>query len=209
MPTTSLGTAPPAVLTFNFLSSTLSGLIDPSQRAFSLPAVSGGSRGHLSVGRGPFRASPQQGREYRYFEARLLKSQLANTAEVKDSRGRYLQRGGPIPPGNYSCHYVSHHPPFVGPVIALTPMRGRDGRLEIRSPFASTTIYLRRGGFYIHGSGPKGSDGCIVIAKSPERDRLFREIYDYELRYQPAQVTLRVIGVPYELPAENYEGMRA
>ena len=199
---------PAAALTFNFLSGTLAGEIDPSRKPFNLHAVSGGSRGHLPVGRGPYRASPEQSRKYLYLEARLLKSQLANTREIKE-RGRYVQRGGPIPPGIYSCHYRANHPPFIGPVVALQPTRGREGRIEIDSPFALLPLYLDRGGFYIHGCGPKGSDGCIVIAKSPERDRLFREIHEYELRFDPAGVMLRVIGVPYELPAENYLGMRA
>jgi hypothetical protein len=56
------------------------------------------------------------------------------------------RHGGPIPPGKYTISKPSHHP-HLGLSAQLThpgwkPM-GRDG-------------------FYIHGRGPHGSDGCIV-----------------------------------------------
>jgi hypothetical protein len=56
-------------------------------------------------------------------------------------------RGGPIPPGRYTVHRPVRHP-RLGPACFLDPdpandMRGRDD-------------------FWIHGPGPRGSDGCLV-----------------------------------------------
>ncbi len=56
-------------------------------------------------------------------------------------------RGGPIPPGKYSIGTPAVHKP-LGLSAQLLPTGGQP--------------MYGRSGFYIHGRGPKGSDGCIV-----------------------------------------------
>lgn len=56
-------------------------------------------------------------------------------------------RGGPIPPGPYQI-YPPEKSSKLGPCARLEPL---------------FTPPNNRGGFAIHGQGPKGSDGCIVI----------------------------------------------
>lgn len=65
-------------------------------------------------------------------------------------------RGGPLPPGRYLLHPPAPHP-RLGPACFLEPdaandMRGRDD-------------------FWIHGPGPRGSDGCIVPVPDGSRRR--------------------------------------
>jgi type VI secretion system (T6SS) effector TldE1-like protein len=55
--------------------------------------------------------------------------------------------GGAIPPGKYTIAAPSQHPHL-----------GRSAQLV---PAGSQPMY-GRGGFFIHGRGPHGSDGCIV-----------------------------------------------
>jgi hypothetical protein len=50
---------------------------------------------------------------------------------------------------------------------------------------------------YIHGAGPKGSDGCIVPANNAERLRLNQVVKNFE-----GKVILVVKQVSYMLPAE-------
>ena len=54
--------------------------------------------------------------------------------------------GGPLPPGKYIVHTPSQHP-HLGLSAKLTHPKFRP---------------MGRDGFYIHGRGPHGSDGCIV-----------------------------------------------
>jgi hypothetical protein len=56
-------------------------------------------------------------------------------------------RGGPLPPGRYLVHPPVRHP-RLGPACFLDPDPGNDMHL--------------RDDFWIHGPGPRGSDGCIV-----------------------------------------------
>jgi hypothetical protein len=56
-------------------------------------------------------------------------------------------RGGPIPPGRYTLNPPMRHP-RLGPACFLDPDPGNDMR--------------SRDDFWIHGPGPRGSDGCIV-----------------------------------------------
>lgn len=58
--------------------------------------------------------------------------------------GKADVHGGPIPTGRYHIDAPAHHP-HLGLAARLTAS-GRGGR----------------GGFFIHGRGPHGSDGCIV-----------------------------------------------
>ncbi len=54
--------------------------------------------------------------------------------------------GGPIPPGKYTIRRPGHHP-HLGLSAELVHPRFKP---------------MGRDGFYIHGRGPHGSDGCIV-----------------------------------------------
>lgn len=66
------------------------------------------------------------------------------TAGAGISKGHV--HGGPIPPGKYVVHSPSHHP-HLGLSARLDHPRFRP---------------MGRDGFFIHGRGPHGSDGCIV-----------------------------------------------
>lgn len=56
-------------------------------------------------------------------------------------------RGGPLPTGSYSIGIPASH-----------------GKLGLSAPLTYHSKFkVRSGGFYIHGQGPKGSDGCIVV----------------------------------------------
>lgn len=61
--------------------------------------------------------------------------------------GKQHTHGGPIPPDSYIVDTPSHHPHL-----------GLSARLES----VSGKKPMGRDGFYIHGRGPHGSDGCIV-----------------------------------------------
>jgi len=65
--------------------------------------------------------------------------------------------GGPIPPGKYSVQAPSKHP-HLGLSARLVSSR------HVRP--------MGRDGFYIHGRGPHGSDGCIVPLNSVQFHRL-------------------------------------
>jgi hypothetical protein len=65
---------------------------------------------------------------------------------LKEVKGPGGHRGGPIPLGRFKISSPVHHR-HLGLAAALTP---------------ETPMPNHRGGFYIHGRGPLGSDGCIV-----------------------------------------------
>ena len=175
-----------AQLVYDAAEEVLSGKIGKEPQ-FYMKAYSGGSRGHIA-GVGAKLAA-----QYLYGEARTLSSRFANTPRVED-HGRYKRRGGTLPAGHYSCHYVAHHHSF-GECIQL--LRATDAR-AIQSQFSPHLIpHYRDDDFFIHGSGPKGSDGCIVPADYPERHRLNRAVKGFSGR-----VVLLVKNVAYQLPAE-------
>jgi hypothetical protein len=158
-----------------------------SEPPFHLIAYSGGSRGHAKVGR-------HSADKYLHGQATTLNSRLATTRTRTASDGSYTQRGGTIPPGHYMCHYVAHHPTF-GECIQL---RRTADALAIHSPFSRWPIPHGRGDdFFIHGSGAKGSDGCLVPAIREERLRLNKAVKNF-----PGTVVLFVRNVSYQLPAE-------
>jgi hypothetical protein len=71
--------------------------------------------------------------------------------------GRYHVHGGPLPLGEYAiCKPARHH--HLGLSARLVP--------------ASRTPPMGRDGFYIHGTGPHGSDGCIVPTDKTDFHRL-------------------------------------
>jgi hypothetical protein len=61
--------------------------------------------------------------------------------------GKTHVHGGPLPPGKYTIEKPAKHH-HLGLSARLDPSGGN-------SP-------MGRDGFYIHGAGPHGSDGCIV-----------------------------------------------
>jgi hypothetical protein len=70
--------------------------------------------------------------------------------EVDDKKKKIHVHGGPIPPGRYTVLPPGHHAKF-----------GLSSKLEPERRLPND-----RGGFYIHGQGPHGSDGCIVPGKA-------------------------------------------
>jgi len=155
---------------------------------FWMKAYSGGSRGHRAG------VNPKLAARYLYAHAGALSSHFANTRTIEDSHGNYQQRGGTLPAGHYACHYVAHHPHF-GECIQLA--RAADAA-AIYSPFSPFPIpHGRKNDFFIHGSGPKGSDGCIVPAIDAERRRLNLAVKQFH-----GGVVLLVKNVSYQLPAE-------
>jgi hypothetical protein len=175
-----------ARLTYNAASQMLSGLIGDTH--FHDIAYSGGSRGHKAT---------TSARATRYLHASNLNESMgrfATTREIYDKKSdTYTQRGGTIPPGHYHCVYVANHPSFRE-CIRLDQMRDAHA---IVSPFARHAIVHHRGGFFIHGHGPKGSDGCLVLANEHRRKLLNEAVERFEGR-----VVLEVIHVSYMLPAE-------
>jgi hypothetical protein len=176
-----------AHLQYDAASERISGWIGTEH--FNERAFSGGSRGHKTVG-------VKLAKEYLHDQENTLQSRLSTTGEKKDAHGNYLQRGGTIPPGHYTCHYIEHHKSFKE-CIRLDPTKDA---YAIYSPFASMPIYHHRGGFYIHGHGPKGSDGCLVPESEHKRRVLNQAIKNFK-----GVVVLEVIHVSYMLPAEQFE----
>jgi hypothetical protein len=175
-----------AELCYDAAAEHLSGMV--GREHFRMTAYSGGSRGHKTG------VQSALAKKYLYDQGTRLSSRFATTAEVKDAHGNYKQRGGTLPPGHYYCHYVAHHHTF-GECIQL--MMADDAR-AINSPFSPHPILHGRGNdFFIHGSGPKGSDGCIVPAIDAERRRLNHAVKEFQ-----GNVVLLVKNVSYMLPAE-------
>jgi hypothetical protein len=67
--------------------------------------------------------------------------------KTSDTKRAGHRHGGAIPVGKYTISAPVHNP-HLGLAAQLTP----SGRQPMYG----------RGGFYIHGHGPHGSDGCIV-----------------------------------------------
>lgn len=178
-----------ASLTYDAEAERLVGTIGEQQ--FDIHAFSGGSRGHKEV-------DPKTAKAYRHFESSSFFSHFANTPTIGEGtkKSPYRQRGGTLPPGHYSCTYMQYHKPF-GECIKLR----RDADTHIHYPTASGVSLDSRGDdFYIHGSGPKGSDGCIVITDEATRHRLNHAIRDFSSQ---GHVILRVTHVAFLLPAER------
>jgi hypothetical protein len=155
---------------------------------FHFIAYSGGSRGHQA------NVPAKTAEKYLHAETSSLSSRLATTPTRKNAAGDYVRRGGTLPPGHYTCVHRSDHPAF-GECIQL--VRSRDAE-AIHSPFSPHLIPHGRGDdFFIHGIGPKGSDGCIIPADPAERRRLNKAVKNFQ-----GTVILRVTRVSYMLPAE-------
>jgi len=154
---------------------------------FNCIAYSGGSRGHRANVGAPL------ANKYLHAGAGSLLSHLATTRTIEKKDGTFVQRGGTLPPGHYRCRYIEHHSVF-GSCIQLVQTRDA---LAIHSPESPFPIPHGRGGFFIHGSGPKGSDGCIVLANGYDRQHLNAAVKDFA-----GVVVLHVTHVGYMLPAE-------
>ncbi|MBS0509654.1 MAG: hypothetical protein JSR42_00520 [Proteobacteria bacterium] len=74
-------------------------------------------------------------------------------------------RGGPLPPGHYLVNYYGVHE-HLGRCAELSQTLTS---LLYSDPFSSIGLSVtERSGFFIHGRGPKGSDGCIVPDKATD-----------------------------------------
>jgi hypothetical protein len=89
-----------------------------------------------------------------------------STGVKTEGSGRQHRHGGPIPIGRYRVLPPSRHP-HLGLSCRLDPYDD-----------AQTRGMMGRDGFYIHGRGPHGSDGCIVpleqfqeLMRALEKDR--------------------------------------
>jgi hypothetical protein len=175
-----------ATLTYNAATGLLTGLV--GNQVFNDLADSGGARGHKSTTHAVAR---------RYLHSNSLNEsmgRLATTREAYDKKtDRYTQRGGTLPPGHYHCVYLENHGSFHR-CIRLDQMRDA---YAIVSPYARQAIFHHRGGFFIHGHGPKGSDGCLVPVSEARRRVLNDAVRDFNGR-----VILHVTHVSYLLPAE-------
>ncbi len=85
-------------------------------------------------GGGSTKHSPDDSTNNPYMEA----------LKTVDTKGMHIH-GGPIPPGKYVIGTPRHHPHL--------------GRC---APLVAEGAAMGRGGFFIHGRGKHGSDGCIV-----------------------------------------------
>jgi hypothetical protein len=185
-----------AELTYDAGSENLSGIIGGTK--FDIHAFSGGSRGHKKRTATNAKKYDKNAKLYRYSEETSMFTRFANTPTIGEGtkNSPYKQRGGTLPPGHYSCSHLANHKPF-GECIYLK----RDADTRIHYPTSSGVSLDNRGDdFYIHGSGDKGSDGCIVITDEKKRRELNQAIKRFN---EKGHVIVRVINVAYLLPAER------
>lgn len=128
------------VLRYSIMDETLYGSVGGA--SFSMRAFSGGGRGSTS---GLERA------DLRHWSSR-------KQAPVKFD---VEERGGPLPVGLYLARYYGIHE-HLGRCAALDQTILSLLQADFESPTGLSVT--PRSGFYIHGRGPKGSDGCIVPA---------------------------------------------
>jgi hypothetical protein len=140
------------VLNYSIATERLEGTV--AQQYFSIRAWSGGGRGQVG------NAAEHNWDSYNVFR------------KEKDSGGKH-RHGGPIPPGIYMCQYVAHHPKF-GECIFLEQTITALFQVDAK---AGIHLY-NRDGFFIHGRGPHGSDGCIVPENDAQRRRLNKAVKD-------------------------------
>ena len=75
--------------------------------------------------------------------------------------GKSHVHGGPIPPGSYNVQTPAKHS-HLGLSARLDSLTGK-------AP-------MGRDGFYIHGRGPHGSDGCIVPLDPHQFTQLMQDL---------------------------------
>jgi hypothetical protein len=140
---------------------------------FSMHAWSGGRRGTKTPGAD----------EHSYASYNVFRKEQAGV------------NGGPLPPGLYLCYYATDGP--GGQTIRLEPtitaMFQIDAQANVRT--------YDRSGMYIHGRGPIGSQGCIVVENEADRLRLNKAIKNC-----PGTVMLRVSDTGMPLPSDRETG---
>ena len=159
-------------LSYSIATEWLQGVIGHDQ--FSMRAFAGGGRGRKGVD------AERDWTSYDVFRK-----------EREDPK--HHVHGGPLPPGMYVCRYVSHHPKFHECIYleqTITSIMAVDSNASVR--------FYGRGGFYIHGRGRHGSDGCIV----PEDD-LKRRHLNKAVKNASGTVLLEVKDVGMPLPASR------
>jgi len=192
---------PTALLTYNAQWEKLTGTI--GEEHFDEHAVSGGSRGHKNI-------DDKRAGLFLHDEADTLKSRSPLTREMQagpNGKEHYVQRGGTIPPGHYDCVYVASYPKLGGEVIRL--VQHKDA-LTYQGPFMDQAVEHHRGGFYIHGRGPKGSDGCIIFDNNSRRMDLNKAIKHF-IKDLHGKVILNVVNdgsfiLPPLLTDDRYSG---
>ena len=123
-------------------------------KSFSMKAFSGGGRGSTGG---------------------MEQTDLKHWSTRKKAPGGFDEknRGGPIPIGLYLASYFGNHP-HLGLCAQLDQTISSLIQTDYDSPIGF--MVTPRSGFYIHGEGPKGSDGCIVPANKVDLKRLLAAI---------------------------------
>ena len=161
-------TNPANVLTYSIAREWLEGSIGTDR--FAMRAWSGGGRGRTGSG------ADRDAGSYDVFR------------KTRHSKGVH---GGPLPPGLYICRHVPQHATFGECIFLLqmpTALFQVDDKANIR--------FYDRDGFFIHGRGAHGSDGCIVPESNAERKRLNQTV-----KKAAGVVLLQVIEPGMPLPA--------
>jgi hypothetical protein len=108
-------------------------------KMFHIFAVSGGGGGSTSTKKG-------------WIDDNLVNNPDATSVKTQDGKGGH-HHGGPIPVGSYTIAKPGHHP-HLGYSARLIADKGNH--------------MMGRDGFFIHGRGPHGSDGCMVPLNGSE-----------------------------------------
>ena len=127
-----------------------------ADESFSMKAFSGGGRGSTAG-----------------MELHDLKHWSTN----KKAPPAFTQRsrGGPLPVGMYLVKYYGFHDHLGRCAILMQTLSS----LLHADPWSDVGVSVTdRSGFYIHGRGPKGSDGCIVPSKGSDLKSLLDTLED-------------------------------
>lgn len=138
---------------------------------FDLYAVSGGGRGRT-------KGSADQ--------------TLAGWSTWRKANQKKGVRGGPLPPGLYIVHAPVKHV-RLGRAAYLEQTVSSILQFDATSSLGITVT--DRDGFFIHGRGPSGSDGCIVPMEG------FKQLLDAIATAAP--IALKVVDEGITLPASN------
>ena len=125
-----------------------------AKTSFSMKAFSGGGRGSTA------------GKERTDLKHWSTRKKAPDTYDEKN-------RGGPLPIGLYLATYFGVHP-VLGACSQLSQTISSLIQTDYESPIGFSVT--PRDKFYIHGEGPKGSDGCIVPANKVDLKELLAAI---------------------------------
>jgi hypothetical protein len=141
-------------LTYVIASQTLKGQI--GGQPFEMKAVSGGGRGSIVTGTA------------QHSQASFDPKKATTGSEAN-------QRGGALPPGLWWIYPPKwkdkHKHPSLGAWVAFVRPTGNQAK------FYSKRTYDKDTGFFVHGSGTRGSNGCLVIEPDARR-RLLQAVED-------------------------------